>query len=90
MREYLQRSQGVQEDHGDPWDPVDEDQEKNHQILLFLSYLNRNFLHILVIKVKRSYHWAGLGWAAGFGLVNVAHLRREVLQGEVIRREINH
>lgn len=28
------------------------------------------------------YHRAGDGWAAGFGVVYVAHLRREVLQKE--------
>lgn len=34
MRDYLRWSQKVQEDHGDPWDPVDEDESVRHMTRL--------------------------------------------------------
>lgn len=49
--------------------------EKSDINLSFIFVYSKNMGHFM----KISYNWAGDGWAAGLGGVEVAHLRREVL-----------
>lgn len=72
----LQRNQEVQEDHEDPWDPVHEDEKQ----AITLQANTLNFACVATMAPSETYHWAWNGLATTiFGLVYIAHLRREVL-----------